>query len=107
MSLTQLESFVAVAEEGRLGRAARRLHVSQPPLTRRIQRLEDELGVRLFDRTARGMALRPAGEVLLSHARAILAAVGRARDSLHALARDGEDRDRSVGEGTEAAPDDP
>ncbi len=72
MSLLQLESFVAVAEEENLSRAARRLCVSQPPLTRRIQSLEDELGVPLFRRTARGMHLMPAGQSLLPHARQIL-----------------------------------
>lgn len=81
MSLVQLESFVVVAEEGHLGRAARRLHVSQPPLTRRIRSLEDELGVSLFDRTSRGMALRPEGAHLLDHARDILARVERVRNS--------------------------
>lgn len=75
MSLVQLESFVAVAEEGHVGRAARRLHMTQPPLTRRIQSLEDELGVALFERTPRGMQLRPAGRALLLHAREILARV--------------------------------
>jgi DNA-binding transcriptional LysR family regulator len=72
VSLLQLESFVAVAEEENLSRAARRLCVSQPPLTRRIQSLEDELGVPLFHRTARGMRLMPAGQSLLPHARQIL-----------------------------------
>lgn len=80
MSLTQLESFVAVAEEQHVGRAARRLHVSQPPLTRRIRSLEHELGVELFARTTRGMRLLPAGEVLLEHAREILERVHIARD---------------------------
>jgi DNA-binding transcriptional LysR family regulator len=73
VSLLQLESFVAVAEEENLSRAARRLCVSQPPLTRRIQSLEDELGVALFRRTARGMRLMPSGHSLLPHARQILA----------------------------------
>lgn len=79
MSLAQLEYFVAVAEEGHVGRAAARLHVSQPPLSRQIQKLEDELGVALFERTPRGMLLLPSGERFLVHARRVLAAVDAAR----------------------------
>jgi DNA-binding transcriptional LysR family regulator len=78
VSLAQLRYFVTVAEEGHLGRAARRLHLSQPPLTRQIRSLEDELGAPLFARTPRGMRLEPAGEVFLAHARRILAEVDEA-----------------------------
>lgn len=79
MSLVQLQSFVAVAEEGHVGRAAKRLHVSQPPLTRRIRGLEEDLGVPLFERTPRGMRLLPSGKVLLVRAREILQRIEQTR----------------------------
>jgi len=79
MSLVQLESFVTVVEERHIGRAAQRLHVSQPPLSRRIQALEDELGVSLFRRTPHGMEPLPTAEAILPAARRILAQVSEVR----------------------------
>lgn len=79
MDLRQLKYFMAVAQERHLGRAAAKLHLSQPPLTRQIQSLETELGVLLFERTARGMELTQAGAALLEDARVIRALTEQAR----------------------------
>ena len=82
VSLRQIEYFIRVAEEGHVGRAAAKLRVAQPPLSRQIRALEDELGTPLFERTPRGMTLSPAGETFLGHARSILDAVANARDAV-------------------------
>ena len=79
MSLTQLRYFVAVAEEGTVTKAAQRCFVSQPPMSRQLRALEDELSVKLFERTARGMALSQAGQRVLEQARRILSLVEELR----------------------------
>jgi len=71
MDTRHLKYFIAVAEELNISRAAARLNLSQPPITRHIQALEDELGVLLFNRTTWGVQLTEAGEMFLSNARNI------------------------------------
>ncbi|MDD6693206.1 MAG: LysR family transcriptional regulator, partial [Olsenella sp.] len=69
MNLKQLEYFVAIAEEHQITAAARRLHISQPPLSYELSQLERELGVLLVTREARGVSLTDAGRVLYKRAR--------------------------------------
>jgi DNA-binding transcriptional LysR family regulator len=79
VELRQLRYFVAVADAGTFVHAAERLHIGQPAVSQQVGRLERELGVRLFERTTRHVRLTPAGERLLSEARAVLAAADRLR----------------------------
>ena len=72
MELRQLRYFVAVGEEQHYGRAAQRLRVAQPALSRQIQNLEEEIGFKLFDRLPRGVKITAAGKLFLDDARRIL-----------------------------------
>ena len=91
MELRSLRYFVAVIDEGTFRRAAQRLHMTQPPLSREIRRMERELGVELFDRTSQPVALTPAGRSLELDARAVLARLDSALESAR-LAAAGRER---------------
>ncbi|WP_186293112.1 LysR substrate-binding domain-containing protein [Brevibacterium aurantiacum] len=86
MEIQQVRAFLAVAEELHFGRAAARLGVLQPPLSRTIRALEDELGVSLFQRTTRNVRLSPEGEALIEPARKMLEYQSLAVDSVQRAA---------------------
>ena len=96
MDLRRLRYLVTVAEEGHITRAAERLGIQQPPLTRQIRVLEEELGARLFERLPRGMRLTDAGRAVVDEAQAILERAARLPD-LAARAARGERGRLAVG----------
>ena len=86
MDVRRLKYFIVTAEERSISRAAERLHITQPPLTRHIQSLEEELGAQLFTRTNSGVELTQAGTTLLDHARNINAHVELATEQVRRVA---------------------
>lgn len=81
LNTREFSYLIVTAEEKNISRAAKRLHLSQPTLTRHIRALEDEYGVQLFMRTASGVELTPAGEVFLQHVRVIREQLEQARQA--------------------------
>lgn len=82
MELHQLRYFCAVADNGSFSRAAEKCHVSQPSLSQQVQKLESELGGRLFDRLGRSVRLTDLGEAFLPRARSVLHELSSAKDEL-------------------------
>lgn len=82
MEVSQLKAFLAVAQELHFGRAAERLHIAQPPLSRIIKQLESELGSRLLDRTTRSVKLTASGQALIVPATEVLDALRRAEEAV-------------------------
>ncbi len=82
MDIKQLRYFIAIAEEGSLSAAAQRVNVAQPSLSQHVLSLERDLGVKLLERSPRGVSLTQAGEILLSHAREIAASLENAVEAV-------------------------
>ena len=73
MDIKELTNFIAIAENGSISKAARELHISQPPLTKQLQRLETELNVTLFERTSKGVTLTKKGRMFYRRALSLIA----------------------------------
>lgn len=86
MELHHIEAFAAIAEHGGFSRAARYLHLSQPAISRRVQVLEEEVGIPLFDRRKTGVTMNEAGRAFLPHAQALLAAMRDGVEAVRAIA---------------------
>ena len=84
MEMRHLRCFLAVAQELHFARAAEKLHIEQSPLSRAIKELEEELGVRLFDRNTRSTHLTRTGQVFVEHVPRVFAALTQASDSVRA-----------------------
>jgi DNA-binding transcriptional LysR family regulator len=87
MELRHLRYFIAVAREMSFSRAAQQLHIAQPPLSRQIRQLEDELGAELFDRKARPMKLTMAGQFFQAQAQLVLERLAEARTATSRIAQ--------------------
>lgn len=85
MELTPLRTFMVLAETGQMTRTAQRLHLTQPAVSAQIARLEDELGVTLFDRTAKGVVLTEAGRTFLGYTRAAMERIEAGRAAIERL----------------------
>ncbi len=92
MELRHLRYFVAVAQERNFTRAAERLHIAQPPLSRQIQQLEEELGLQLFERESRPLKTTEAGRLFLEQAVQVLERVDTVRMMMHRLKEAGKPR---------------
>ncbi|MFF1383540.1 LysR substrate-binding domain-containing protein [Arthrobacter sp. NPDC058288] len=87
MDIRQLNYFIAVAEERHFGRAAKRLHMAQPPLSQQIRQLEDQIGVQLLNRTTRRVDLTAAGQLLLDRGRQIVNDVATLQADVYQVGR--------------------
>ena len=87
MEIRHIHYFIAVAESLSITKAAQQLHIAQPPLSRQIRDLEDELGCRLFERSPHGLCMTPEGDAFLQYARRIMDLVGKSKEHITEMSR--------------------